>query len=151
MEFRIIRIGIGCAAPDNYSNTQLPLIHCVRRDPKATPPVDVMDYPNSYVFAVEVPGLRSGDVNVGVKDSNILTIAGERKRDEEDITNNSNNNAKYKYLKLERKASKFTRKFVLPENANADSISVVCQDGVLTVTVDKLLPAEPNTVQVQVT
>ncbi|RVW52447.1 17.2 kDa class II heat shock protein [Vitis vinifera] len=36
------------------------------------------------------------------------------------------------------------RKFVLPENANTDKISAVCQDGVLTVTVEKLPPPEPK-------
>ncbi|RVX17419.1 17.2 kDa class II heat shock protein [Vitis vinifera] len=36
------------------------------------------------------------------------------------------------------------RKFVLPENANSDKISAVCQDGVLTVTVEKLPPPEPK-------
>ncbi|KAG6761975.1 hypothetical protein POTOM_032454 [Populus tomentosa] len=32
------------------------------------------------------------------------------------------------------------RRFILPENANTDAISAVCQDGVLTVTVEKLPP-----------
>ncbi|RVX17417.1 17.2 kDa class II heat shock protein [Vitis vinifera] len=36
------------------------------------------------------------------------------------------------------------RKFALPENANTDKISAVCQDGVLTVTVEKLPPPEPK-------
>ena len=45
------------------------------------------------------------------------------------------------------------RKFVLPENANTDAISAVCQDGVLSVTVQKLPPPEPKkprTIQVKV-
>jgi len=32
------------------------------------------------------------------------------------------------------------RRFILPENANTDAISAVCQDGVLTDTVEKLPP-----------
>jgi HSP20 family protein len=32
------------------------------------------------------------------------------------------------------------RRFILPENANTDAISAVCQDGFLTVTVEKLPP-----------
>ncbi|XP_052182551.1 17.3 kDa class II heat shock protein-like [Diospyros lotus] len=159
MEFGII--GIDCAAPDNYAKNQLPLVHCpskscVRGDPKpkpmaapiATPSVDVMEYPNSYVFAVDVPGLKPSDVKVEVEveDANILKIAGEGKRDEEDI----NNEVSPKYLKLERKSGTFTRKFVLPENANTDSISATCRNGLLMVTVGKLPPAEPKTVQVQV-
>ena len=46
------------------------------------------------------------------------------------------------------------RKFALPENANTDKISAVCQDGVLTVTVEKLPPPEPKkpkTIEVKIT
>ncbi|KAK3213204.1 hypothetical protein Dsin_017910 [Dipteronia sinensis] len=55
---------------------------------------------------------------------------------------------------MERRVGKFMRKFVLPENANTDSISAVCQDGVLTVTVEKLPPPEPKkpmTIEINIT
>ena len=58
-----------------------------------------------------------------------------------------------KYLRMERRVGKLMRKFVLPENANTDAISAVCQDGVLSVTVQKLPPPEPKkprTIQVKV-
>ena len=45
------------------------------------------------------------------------------------------------------------RKFVLPENANVEAVSAVCQDGVLTVTVQKLpppKPKKPRTIEVKV-
>ncbi|XP_052182555.1 17.3 kDa class II heat shock protein-like [Diospyros lotus] len=149
MEFRII----GCANSDENqpSAIRCPVKRCggdtrSMAAATATPPVDVMEYPNSYVFAVDVPGLKSGDVKVEVEDANILTISGERKRHEKEMKNEE----WPKYLKLERKAGKFTRKFVLPENANADSISAVCRNGILTVTVEKMVPAEPKTIQVQV-
>ncbi|KAB2632453.1 17.3 kDa class II heat shock protein [Pyrus ussuriensis x Pyrus communis] len=66
----------------------------------------------------------------------MLLITGERKREEE--------KEGAKYVRMERRVSKFMRKFVLPENANVDAISAVCQDGVLTVTVQKLPPPEPK-------
>ncbi|XP_019242072.1 PREDICTED: 17.3 kDa class II heat shock protein-like, partial [Nicotiana attenuata] len=72
----------------------------------AATPADVKEYPNSYVFVVDMPGLKSGDIKV--QDWEI----------HEEIT--------------------------LPENANTDAISAVCQDGVLTVTVQKLPPPEPK-------
>ncbi|WCJ18879.1 17.3 kDa class II heat shock protein [Euphorbia peplus] len=117
------------------------------RDAKAmaTTPADVKEYPNSYVFIIDMPGLKSGDIKVQVEDDNVLLISGERKRDEE--------KEGAKYVRMERRIGKFMRKFSLPENANTDAISAVCQDGVLTVTVDKLPPPEPKkpkTIQVQV-
>ncbi|CAL2233725.1 unnamed protein product [Prunus armeniaca] len=108
------------------------------RDAKAmaSTPADVKEYPNSYVFVVDMPGLKSGDIKVQVEDDNVLLISGERKREEE--------KEGAKYVRMERRVGKFMRKFVLPENANVEAISAVCQDGVLTVTVEKLPPPEPK-------
>ncbi|RVW52449.1 17.9 kDa class II heat shock protein [Vitis vinifera] len=108
------------------------------RDAKAmaATPADVKEYPNAYAFIIDMPGLKSGDIKVQVEDDNVLMISGERKREEE--------KEGAKYVRMERRVGKFMRKFVLPENANTDKISAVCQDGVLTVTVEKLPPPEPK-------
>ncbi|XP_021890754.1 17.1 kDa class II heat shock protein-like [Carica papaya] len=108
------------------------------RDTKAmaATPADVKEYPNSYVFIVDMPGLKSGDIKVQVEDDNVLLISGERKREEEKDG--------VKYLRMERRIGKVMRKFSLPDNANTDAISAICQDGVLTVTVQKLPPPEPK-------
>ncbi|KAG8375709.1 hypothetical protein BUALT_Bualt10G0128700 [Buddleja alternifolia] len=102
----------------------------------AATPADIKEYPNSYVFVIDMPGLKSGDIKVQVEDDNVLLISGERKREEE--------KEGAKYVRMERRIGKFMRKFTLPENANTDKISAVCQDGVLTVTVEKLPPPEPK-------
>lgn len=116
------------------------------RDAKAmaSTPADVKEYPNSYVFVIDMPGLKSGDIKVQVEDDNLLVISGERKREED---------REGKYVRMERRVGKFMRKFSLPENANTNAISAVCQDGVLTVTVEKLPPPEPKkpkTIEVKV-
>ncbi|KAL7257800.1 hypothetical protein ACSBR1_003999 [Camellia fascicularis] len=71
-----------------------------------------------------MPGLKSGDIKVQVDGDNVLVISGERKREEEKDG--------AKYLRMERRVGKLMRKFLLPENANTDKISTVCQDGVFT-------------------
>ncbi|XP_045823891.1 17.9 kDa class II heat shock protein-like [Trifolium pratense] len=111
---------------------------CYVRDAKAmaATPADVKEYPNSYLFVIDMPGLKSGDIKVQVEDDNVLVISGERKREEE--------KEGVKYLRMERRIGKFMRKFVLPENANTDAVSAVCQDGVLTVSVEKLSPPQPK-------
>ncbi|KAH6761339.1 17.6 kDa class II heat shock protein [Perilla frutescens var. hirtella] len=101
----------------------------------AATPADVKEYPKTYVFVIDMPGLKSGDIKVQVEEDNVLNISGERKREEEEGA---------RYVRMERRIGKFMRKFVLPENANTDKISAVCQDGVLTVTVEKLPPPEPK-------
>ncbi|KAH7574427.1 hypothetical protein JRO89_XS03G0294700 [Xanthoceras sorbifolium] len=122
------------------------------RDAKAmaATPADVVEYPNSYVFIVDMPGIKAGEIKVQVESENVLVVSGERKRDKERENKDS---GVVKYVRMERRVGKFMRKFVLPENANMDKISAVCQDGVLTVTVEKLPPPEPKkpkTVVVQI-
>ncbi|KAL0447364.1 UNVERIFIED_CONTAM: class II heat shock protein [Sesamum latifolium] len=92
-----------------------------------------------------MPGLKPGDIKVQVEEDNVLLISGERKREEE--------REGAKYVRMERRVGKFMRKFALPENANTDKITAVCEDGVLTVAVEKVPPPEPKkpkTIEVKV-
>lgn len=112
----------------------------------AATPADVKELPSSYVFTIDMPGLKTEDMKVQIEEGNVLVISGERKRPEEEKEG-------VKYLRMERRMGKFMRKFVLPENANLEAVSAVCQDGVLTVTVQKLPPPEPKkpkTIEVKV-
>ncbi|KAI3836860.1 hypothetical protein MKW98_005193 [Papaver atlanticum] len=118
------------------------------RDAKAmaATPADIKEYPDSYVFVVDMPGLKSEEIKVQVEDDNVLVVTGVRQRESE-------KEKEVKYVRMERRIGKFMRKFVLPENANIDAISAVCVDGVLTITVQKLPPPEPKkpkTIQVTV-
>ncbi|KAL7170484.1 hypothetical protein ACSBR2_035371 [Camellia fascicularis] len=76
----------------------------------AATPADVKEYPDSYMFIVDMPGLKSGDIKVQVEDDNVLVISRERKREEEKDG--------AKYLRMERRVGKLMRKFLLPENVN---------------------------------
>lgn len=108
------------------------------RDAKAMAdtPADVKELPNSYIFTIDMPGMKPGEIKVQVEDDNVLVISGERKREEE--------KEGVKFVRMERRMGKFMRKFALPQNANVNKISAVCEDGVLTVTVEKLPPPEPK-------
>ena len=108
------------------------------RDAKAmaATPADVVEYPNRYVLVVDMPGINAAEIKVQVENDNVLVVSGERKRDEDQDG--------VKYLSMERRVGKFMRKFSLPDNVNKDKISALCQDGVLTVTVEKLPPPEPK-------
>ncbi|KAH0466982.1 hypothetical protein IEQ34_004220 [Dendrobium chrysotoxum] len=126
--------------------THNPQTRAYVRDRKAmaATPADVKDLPGAYVFVIDMPGIKNGDIKVQVEEGNLLVVSGERKRGEE---------KEGKYLRIERRMGKFMRKFPLPENANLDAISAVCQDGVLTVTVEKTPPPEPKkpkTIEVKV-
>ncbi|CAI9293913.1 unnamed protein product [Lactuca saligna] len=116
------------------------------RDAKAmrNTPADIIEYPNSYQFIVDMPGLKREQIKVHVEDSNVLVVSGERRREKEEGV---------KYVRMERRVGKLLKKFILPENANMDAISAVNHDGVLKVMVEKLPPPEPKkpkTIEVKV-
>lgn len=80
-----------------------------------------------------------------VEDENTLVIRSGGKRKREDGEEGC------KYLRLERRApKKLLRKFKLPENANVSAITAKCENGVLTVVVEKL-PPPPKSKTVEVT
>ncbi|XP_059274842.1 18.8 kDa class II heat shock protein-like [Lycium ferocissimum] len=136
--------------PDDHEKpTQNNPTRAYVRDTKAmaATPADVKEYPNSYVFIVDMPGIKATEIKVQLENDNVLVVSGERKRDKE-----KDEKEGVKYLRMERRVGKFMRKFVLPDNANMDAISAVCKDGVLQVTVEKLPPPEPKrpkTIQVK--
>ncbi|XP_068642480.1 17.1 kDa class II heat shock protein-like [Aristolochia californica] len=122
--------------PDELEKTYNAPTKAYVRDAKAmaSTPADVKEYPNSYVFVVDMPGVKSSEIKVQVEDKT-LVVSGERKREEEKDV---------KYIKKGRRVGKHMRKFQLPDNANTEAITAVAQDGVLTVTVEKLPPPEPK-------
>ncbi|KAI5067893.1 hypothetical protein GOP47_0016238 [Adiantum capillus-veneris] len=103
-----------------------------------TAPVDVKELSGSFIFVVDVPGLRNTDVKVQIENDTILKISGERKRDLD------GQDMDIKYVRVERPAGKFMRKFNLPSHVNLDSISAACQDGILTIVVPKVPTPEPH-------
>ncbi|XP_022750059.1 17.6 kDa class II heat shock protein-like [Durio zibethinus] len=111
------------------------------RDAKAmaATPADVIEFPTAYTFIVNMPGINPSEIKVQVENENVLVVSGERKREKE-----KDEKEGVKYVRMERRVGKFMRKFALPDNANMEKISAVCQDGVLRVTVEKLPPPEPK-------
>ncbi|KAL6534043.1 hypothetical protein OROHE_013876 [Orobanche hederae] len=108
------------------------------RDTKAmkSTPADIIESPNSYILMVDMPGLKPDQIKVHLEDESVLVVSGERRRPEREEG--------LKYLKMERRFGKLLKKFVLPENADKEKLSAVCENGVLTVTVEKSPPPQPK-------
>ncbi|KAL6585228.1 hypothetical protein OROMI_004517 [Orobanche minor] len=109
---------------------------------------DIVDAPGEYIFHIDVPGLSKSDIQVTVEEENTLVIRsnGKRKREEGEEEEGC------KYVRLERRpVQKLTRRFKLPENANVSAVTARCENGVLTVVVQKLPPApKPKMVEVAI-
>ncbi|KAL3839211.1 hypothetical protein ACJIZ3_023802 [Penstemon smallii] len=111
-----------------------------------TVPADILDTDKEYIFYMDVPGLSKSDIQVTVEDENTLVIKSNGKRKREDGEEEG-----CKYIRLERRPpQKLMRKFRLPENCNASAITAKCENGVLTVVVEKLPPPPPKTKTVEV-
>ncbi|KAI3524916.1 hypothetical protein L1887_03585 [Cichorium endivia] len=109
--------------------------------------VDILETPKELIMYMDVPGLSKSDIQVTVEEEKLLVVRsnGKRKREE-------NEEEGCKYLRLERRAPRnLMRKFRLPDNCNTSAISAKCENGVLTVTVEKIPPPpKSRTVEVAI-
>ncbi|KAF8012826.1 hypothetical protein BT93_I0861 [Corymbia citriodora subsp. variegata] len=114
----------------------------------ASIPADILETPKEYVFYFDVPGLSKSDIQVTVEDdqkSLVIRSNGKRKRED------TEDGESCKYVRLERRALRnLTRKFRLSDNANPSAISAKCENGVLTITVEKLPAPKPKMVEVAI-
>ncbi|KAI9157036.1 hypothetical protein LWI28_015877 [Acer negundo] len=94
--------------------------------------IDWKEIPEAHVFKADLPGLRKEEVKVEVEeDGRVLQISGERDREQEEKNE--------KWHRVERSSGKFLRRFRLPENARVDQIRACMENGVLTVTLPKMV------------
>ncbi|KAK7362800.1 hypothetical protein VNO77_04923 [Canavalia gladiata] len=96
--------------------------------------VDWKETPEAHVFKADITGLSKEEVKVEVEDGRVLQISGERKVEKEDKSN--------AFHHVECSSGKFMRSFTLPENVKLDQVKASMDNGVLTVTVPKILDAK---------
>lgn len=93
-----------------------------------TPRTDILETNTAYELQLSLPGVRKEDVQIEM-DGDRLLIAGERK------VNTEGNEEKYHLV--ESFYGKFSRSFVLPDQAQKEAIEATMVDGILTVKVPK--------------
>ncbi|MCK9256942.1 MAG: Hsp20/alpha crystallin family protein [Sulfurospirillaceae bacterium] len=104
------------------------------------PTVNTREDDKAYYVEVDLPGVKKDDISVDVKKDS-LTVSGERKYKEEVKEEN--------YYKSESYFGKFQRSFSLPDNADTDSISAKCEDGVLEIVLPKIAPKEVKKIEIK--
>ncbi len=94
------------------------------------PTAELSETEKGYELSCELPGLAEGDIEVTLRDGEIL-ITGKKeiRRDEKD--------AKKSYHFSERSYGSFQRSFALPQNVDEAHIAALFENGVLTVTLPK--------------
>lgn len=107
-----------------------------------SPRVDISDDVNALTINAELPGISKDDVKITVNEDNVLTIRGEKKREEKTEDKN--------YMRVERSYGSFTRSFALPDTVDSENVSASFKDGVLTISMAKREPAKPKELEVAI-
>ena len=108
---------------------------------KQSAPVNVKEVESGYLLELVAPGLEKEDFKIDL-DKNILTIAAEKKRENEAKTE--------KHLRREYRYQSFKRSFTLDETIDADGIDAKYVNGVLAVTLPKKAELKPATKQITI-
>jgi len=104
-----------------------------------TPVADVWETGSAYRIDLEIPSVPAEAVDVSVEEG-VLIMSGERSRTERAEGERNH--------RLERRAGRFSRRFKLPEDADAEAISARIADGLLEVTVGKREESKPRRIEV---
>ena len=104
------------------------------------PVVDIEEQPDRYAVRAELPGLKSEDIKITLKD-NQLVIRGEKRREEEKKDST--------FHRVERVYGRFERAFRLSHAVQSDKIEANYRDGVLEVSIPKAEEAKPREIQVK--
>ncbi|MCG6944040.1 MAG: Hsp20/alpha crystallin family protein [Deltaproteobacteria bacterium] len=96
------------------------------------------DEDNLYVRA-ELPGVVPEEIEITTKENNLI-IKGERKIAAE--------GEKVSYHRREREAGSFRRIISLPTRVDAEKVTAVCKNGVLTVTLPRAAELKPRKIEV---
>jgi len=99
--------------------------------PAVAPRFEVSETDDHIVVEAELPGMDAKDIELTLQD-NILTLKGEKKREEETKKKNC-------YIS-ERSYGQFQRSLQLGSNLDAEKVDASFSKGVLTVSIPKLEP-----------
>jgi HSP20 family protein len=106
-----------------------------------TPRVDIMEDEKEYTVKAELPEVKREEIKVTVHDRT-LSITGERNSEKEEKGR--------KFHRIERTYGSFERSFVLPEDADAASITSEFKEGVLNVHLPKVPGSATKAIEVKV-
>jgi HSP20 family protein len=105
------------------------------------PPVDIYEDGQRLELRLEVPGIAQEDLQINLENQT-LTVRGERKFAREEQEQN--------YHRIERRYGSFVRSFTLPSTIDTETVKANCENGVLTVSLQKKEAAKPKQVKIEI-
>lgn len=101
------------------------------------PAVNVKESDKAYTMEIAVPGLKKEYVRVEVNKDGELCVAIENKMEHKDEENKEEK--KEHYLRREFSYSNYQQTYVLPEDVDRDNISAKVNNGILEITLPKVI------------
>ena len=102
------------------------------------PPVDIEETEDEWILEAELPGVDKKDINVEVRDSEVVISGDIKERERKGILR-----------RRTRPVGRYEFRVTLPGPISADDLSANLSDGVLTVRVPKPEPARAHRIEVQ--
>ena len=116
---------------EDFMNTDLmPKANCT------APAVNVKESDTAYTMELAAPGIKKEFCRVSINEEGNLAIAIENKAE------HKHEDKGHHYLRREFSYSNYEQSYTLPEDVERDQISAKVEDGILTVTMPKMVKEE---------
>ena len=104
------------------------------------PAVDIVEEQERFVIRADLPGVDADDIDINMDDG-VLSLAGERRGETREESHD--------IRRVERFVGRFSRRFSLPETADAEGISARSSNGILEVAIPKLPEVKARRITVE--
>lgn len=108
---------------------------------KSNPSVNVLETDTAIKLEVALPGMSKNDIEIAVEDD-VLSISSKNQSEKTEDEKG--------YVRKEFSFKSFSRSFALPENVDKKMITSKFENGILTVTIPKAVPAAPSKTTINV-
>lgn len=100
-------------------------------------PLSVWEAEDKYHVAIDVPGIKKGDLSLDIQDGHLI-LTGDRISAED-----------LEFLHNERRYGKFKRMIQLPDWVDSASVNATLDAGVLTIVLSKKPDLQPKSIEIQ--
>lgn len=106
-----------------------------------SPKIDISEDEKNFYLECELPGLKKEEISLSVE-NDVLTLKGEKKK--------LNYSKERKFNYNERNFGSFRRTFSFSERISSDGIIAEYENGVLNITIPKMLKEIPKEFQIKI-
>ncbi len=104
------------------------------------PAVDIFEEKDRFVVRADIPGVDPAVIDVNMDVGNLSISGARHAEDRSDVDGVS---------RYERATGRFSRRFTLPESADADGIKALSQNGILEISIPKQPEIQPRRITVE--